>query len=200
MAPLDPHCPHMGMIFGDRTRPRVMSPHVKEWFPGNLLLHSHSEILCDAALPRLCFQKNRSLVFCNLEQCIFHSANQSSPGLGCIDVDRKVSASDFNMVPNWWPESSRFETRHGLPLHWAISLPLHGPFFWKSCFAGWANPCRSPYMGSVCENHTHVKPMTPEEAIYLLWEMKYSERRGRKVWISRRHKWSHCDSPFVGVG
>ena len=36
----------------------------------------------------------------------------------------------------------------------------------KSCFAVRDNPCRSPYMGSVSENHTHVKPMTSKGAIF----------------------------------
>ena len=39
------------------------------------LLHSHSEILCGAALLGAFFlsRKNRSLVFCNLKQCFLHS-------------------------------------------------------------------------------------------------------------------------------
>ena len=101
-------------------------------------------------------------------------------------MDWKVSASDFNMVPTWWLESLKFEIQHGLPLHGIIPLPWHGPWFRKSCFAGWANPCRSPCMGSVCENHTHVKPMTSKGAIGCLffcvariWISGYLE-----IWIS----------------
>ena len=43
-----------------------------------------------------------------------------------------MSALEFNMVPNRWPESSKFEIEHGLP--WIESPP-------------------SPYMALDSENH-----------------------------------------------
>ena len=76
------------------------------------------------------------------------------------------------MVPNWWPESSKIQVKHGLPYigctipwHGAIPLALHCFFLRKSCVTVWANPGRSLYLGSISENHTHVKPMTSKGAI-----------------------------------
>ena len=51
------------------------------------------------------------------------------------------------MVPNWWPESSNFEIKHGLPLHGSTPSPDMAAWVRKSYFAVWDNPCRSPYMG-----------------------------------------------------
>ena len=56
-------------------------------------------------------------------------------------------------------------------LTWGAPSPYMGPppflastwFF--SCLAVGDNLCRSPYTGSVFENHTHVKPITSKGAV-----------------------------------
>ena len=76
-------------------------------------------------------RKNSVLVFCNLKQCFFHPTNTIFNGTrldSLLDADWKVGASDFNMVPHAWPESSEIEVicwlhiRRGLP-HPARRLP-----------------------------------------------------------------------------
>ena len=63
--------------------------------------------------------------------------------------------------------SNLFQTcfKSTLPLHGVKPHVRGGPWFRKSYFALWDYPCKGPCIGSVCENHNHVKPMTSEGAI-----------------------------------
>ena len=49
-GPLRHTCPYMGMIFGIRAGPRVMSPHVKEWFSENKTTLNHKTTICESVL------------------------------------------------------------------------------------------------------------------------------------------------------
>ena len=50
-----------------------------------------------------------------------------------MDADWKVSASDFNIVPNSWTESSKIEVKHFLTNKSSISGLWVFDWFWPSC-------------------------------------------------------------------
>ena len=221
MIPSIAPSPYTRMIFGTRVGPRVMSPHVKVWFSENGPIQGEGAIWnrfeINLSIPSLRFcvvGKNRSMVFCNLKQCFLHSTKTL---FNRTRLDRRGLKNNFSIIPNRWSESSKFEIKHGLPymaLTWGHPLPLneyllnmacrtwplhgvtpltwHGPFFLKSCSAGWANPCRSPYMGSVCERHTRVKPMTSKGAILIKQDRRKFQRNYMLIlWLFKlQKKWS----------
>ena len=109
----------------------------------NKFQHSHSEILCGAALPFFP-SKNRSTCFATWNSVFVPILpTQSLTGLGYTDADWKVSVSDFNMVPNRWPENSKVKIKHGLG---------SGPLPWDS----YRNPIKShrPGIGTSCSVST----------------------------------------------
>ena len=136
----------MGMILGTRARLVAMFRHVKVWFSENGPMQAGGctlqasplwdSVWCSPAGGFFFFsRKNTFLVFCNLKQCSCILPEQYLTGLGYIDAHWKVSALDFNMVPNWWPENSEFEIKHGSVNHLPKSPVNHKT--WLTAFSAW---------------------------------------------------------------
>ena len=86
-----------------------------------VLVHSESGLLCGAALPFfVCSRTSRSASW-NSVSCILTTFFNGT-GLDRRGLKNECIRFQYGTVPNWWPETSNIEIKHGLPLH-VVTLP-----------------------------------------------------------------------------